>query len=354
MDQGRLLADALSFPLPLRLRRPGPRDIGENFDAVRSWIKALEEGARGARGVGYDIGWEDINHRQVGRNRFPAALSIATRAEALAIIGKSSEAERYDALRKATIATLPELGAWLQRKPLTALDHEERWDRVLRVLQWFRTHPRPNIYLRQMDVAGVDTKFIDGRRGLLTELLELVLPADADSVTTEVRDFETRFGFRSKPKLIRFRILDPLRRGQGWTDLTVPLAEFSRQAVDARHVFITENETNALAFPECNESIVIFGGGYAIDQLSSAAWLREREVHYWGDIDTHGFAMLDKLRASLPCVHSLLMDRATLIAHSDLWSVEDAPYVANLDRLLHQEKRVSRWPRARSCDQARQ
>lgn len=116
-NQGRLLADALSFPLPLRLRRPGPRDIGENFDAVRSWIKALEENARGVRGVGYDIGWEDINHRQVGRNRFPAALSIATRAEALAIIGKSSEAERYDALRKATIATLPELGAWLQRKP---------------------------------------------------------------------------------------------------------------------------------------------------------------------------------------------------------------------------------------------
>jgi hypothetical protein len=40
------------------------------------------------------------------------------------------------------------------------------------------------------------------------------------------------------------------------------------------------------------------------------------------DIDTHGFAMLSRLRARFPHAKSLLMDRETLIAHRALWSRE--------------------------------
>ena len=58
--------------------------------------------------------------------------------------------------------------------------------------------------------------------------------------------------------------------------------------------------------------MVIFGGGYAVGLLESLAWLADLDVVYWGDIDTHGFAILDRLRRHFPRLRSVLMDRATL------------------------------------------
>jgi len=39
---------------------------------------------------------------------------------------------------------------------------------------------------------------------------------------------------------------------------------------------------------------VVFGLGYGIGkQLANASWLKEKNVLYWGDIDTHGFRILN-------------------------------------------------------------
>ena len=54
---------------------------------------------------------------------------------------------------------------------------------------------------------------------------------------------------------------------------------------------------------------------------------------YWGDIDTHGFAILNRLRHHLPHARSMLMDRATLLDHRDHWTTESSPTAATLDRL---------------------
>ena len=67
-DQGRLLScavpygvsehaagNALEFPLPLRLRRPSPRELGERYEAVRAWIEELESGSRARQRLGYEI-----------------------------------------------------------------------------------------------------------------------------------------------------------------------------------------------------------------------------------------------------------------------------------------------------------
>jgi hypothetical protein len=93
-----------------------------------------------------------------------------------------------------------------------------------------------------------------------------------------------------------------------------------------------------LAFPDFPRGLVIFGLGYGLDLLAGANWLRDREVHYWGDIDTHGFAMLDRLRAMLPAAQSLLMNRETLLAHRPLWVQETVPHVGSLTRLTHAER----------------
>lgn len=74
------------------------------------------------------------------------------------------------------------------------LEHSEDWERILAVLAWFCEHPRPAIYVRQIDVPDVDTKFIEGRRALFTELLDLVLPAEAvDGTSVRTSKLGTAF-----------------------------------------------------------------------------------------------------------------------------------------------------------------
>ena len=65
--------------------------------------------------------------------------------------------------------------------------------------------------------------------------------------------------------------------------------------------------------------MLIFGGGYAVSRVAGLPWLRDVPLYYWGDIDTHGFRILDLLRSRFPEVRSMLMDRATLLAHESHW-----------------------------------
>ncbi len=98
-----------------------------------------------------------------------------------------------------------------------------------------------------------------------------------------------------------------------------------------------ENEITYLAFPPVPNAVVMFGGGYALSRLTSLTWLDDRALVYWGDIDTHGFAILHQFRARFPHVRSMLMDRATLLAHQAQWVVEAGPVNAHLDRLTADE-----------------
>ena len=140
---------------------------------------------------------------------------------------------------------------------------------------------------------------------------------------------------------MRFRILDPqlslVSTGTD-QDITLTREAFAGLDIAATRVFITENEINFLAFPPCPKAIVIFGAGYGFDNLVEARWLGTREIHYWGDIDTHGFAILNQLRRYFPHAQSLLMDRDTLLAHKEVWGVEPRQETADLQRLTPEEK----------------
>jgi hypothetical protein len=322
-DQGRILTARLRgealFPLEIPLRVPTVADMGEQFGAVQDWARQLQTGG------GYTLRTRDVNHRQLGRQQVPAAVCFASADDALRLIGKLTDARRFDQFAARTLAQYPALREWIGSHPLTLLEQVDGWERILDILAWFRANPRPGLYLRQLDISGVDTKFIEARKALLAELLDQVLPAssiEADAIGA--RQFEQRYGLLGKPVTIRFRLLDPALHIDGLHDLTVPLAQFMALAPPATRIYVTENEINMLAFPPQAGAMVIFGGGYAIDRLRDIAWLRGRELVYWGDIDTHGFAILDRLRAHMPHTRSLMMDAATFHAHRALWVNEPA------------------------------
>jgi hypothetical protein len=339
---GQILAAGIHgesmFPMRIPLKHPTASEIGNRFDEVRRWITTLSAQCKRETGNGFSLEWREISHRQLGKNRLPVAAIIESEQDALTIIGKQTQAKQFKALADSIISAFPQLGDWLQKRPLQVLKHAHDWPQLLNVMQWMSQHPRPNIYLRQIDLPDIHTKFIERHKSLLIELLDTILPADAiDLEAIGVKEFERRYGFRSKPVQIRFRLLDPDLTLEGLTDLAVPALELARLRLPVTTVFITENDINGLAFPCIAKSMVIFGLGYGLQALNEISWLNDKTIYYWGDIDTHGFAMLDQIRQYFPHTESLLMNKETLLAHRQLWGEENKPTSRDLAYLRPQE-----------------
>jgi hypothetical protein len=339
-ERGSLLASLAGgvalFPRRLSLKGPTSRELAERFSEVRNWIAQLDGEAKH-----YRVAWQSLNHRILGENRVPGEVWVDSLDDALRLIGRRRDAERFAVQVSLTRERRPELIAWLARRPLRALELADDWDRLLDIVAWIQNHSRPGIYLRQVDIPGVHSKFIEGHRAVLAELLDLALAPDViDTTAGGVGGFCRRYGFRERPVRLRFRVLDPslavLPTGTD-QDLAVTHDTFASLDLPVKRVFITENEINFLAFPPVSLSLVLFGAGYGFETLSEADWLRDREIYYWGDLDTHGFAILDQLRAHFSRAASFLMDRETLLAHRPQWGSEPQPETRDLVRLTCQE-----------------
>lgn len=327
------------FPRRLTLKGPDSGQLSNSFTEVRDWIARLSGSARQ-----YRIVWRSINHRILGTNEIPAEIWIDSLQDALGLIGKRRAAEQFTALVTLTRDHQPELLSWLAKRPLRALELAEEWPRLLEIVSWLQNHPQPGIYLRQIDLPGVHSKFIEGQRGVLGELFDLALPSEKiDTTATGTGGFCRRYGFRDKPLRVRYRILDPtLAQLSTKTDQDITLTQttFTRLEIAVAKVFITENEINFLAFPQVPRAMVIFGAGYGFENLSGVDWLLERDIYYWGDIDTHGFAILNQLRGFFPHAASFLMDQGTFLEHRMLWGIEPSPETGTLTRLNTEEREL--------------
>lgn len=320
------LAGETLFPLEIPLSPPSGSQISHHFEKVRLWIQALESASKEKTGIGYQVAYRAVNHRLLGHQQIPDRIRFETETDWLGYIGKKRDYDRFRQITEKTRAALPALTSFLQEKPLVALGQAATWDRLLAVCNWFTAHPRPKLYIRQLDIPGVETKFIEGNKKILAELLDRVLDDSAVDQTVaglSGHGFERRFGLYYDSPGVRLRILDPLLAPGGLTDLTLPAVDLAARDFGARTVFVTENKINGLCFPQVPCALVIFGLGYGIEMLAEVGWLKEKRIVYWGDIDTHGFAILSRIRGYFPHTESLLMDRDTLETHRDLWGQED-------------------------------
>lgn len=338
-DNGQLPSEVVVssglFPRRLRFNGPSSAELTNRFDDVRKWIADIRQVTH------CRIVMRELRHRVIGGNTVPDEVWIDDLESALEWIGKQREARTIRAAVDFAQQREPSLLAWMSKHASEVLRIGADWSKLLDVVNWLRHHPRPGIYLRQVDLPGVHTKFIESYRGVLSELLDISLPgAVVNAEATGVASFCRRFGFLEKPSRVRFRVLDQnlrLLSAGSDQDLTVSSEAFAKLEPPIRRVFVTENETNYLAFPAVADSIVLFGSGYGFEMLRGAEWLRRCEVHYWGDIDTHGFAILDQLRASHERVVSFLMDRQTLTTHQALWGTEESQERRDLTRLTPDE-----------------
>lgn len=337
-DRGELLREAIrptgAYPRRRPLRRPTATQLRDDYAAARAWAAELHAAA-GADGSGpFSLETAEVGRTTIGANLVPAAAVFASPADEAGFIGRRRDLESFSRLAEAVRAAEPGLEEWLARRPLHALEVRGDLPDLVRAARWFADHPAPGVYLRQLSLPGIHTKFLETRRRTLDELVTALDP------DRPAGGFEARHGLLTEPAAVRFRLLDPaLAFPGGATDVVLRVDEFARLRLPLRTVIVVENKVTFLSLPPLPGALAVFGAGFG-SGTRVPAWLAAFPLLYWGDLDSHGFAVLDQLRASHPHVESLLMDGETLAAHAELWVEDPRPTRAALTRLTGEEGEV--------------
>jgi hypothetical protein len=319
-------------PVSVPIRGPSAAELGENFAAAQAWVRAWSSAPAAVR-----VDTKPLGGRKVGANVVPAKAWVDTYDQLCGLLRVGSDARSFATLFDQTAVAEPALLDWMVDRPMRVLLLADQWTKLVRTVGWIAAVSRSDVYLRQIDVPGVDTKFIEQHRLVLAELLDLRLSADRIDRAVPRSEFTTRYGFRKKPSYVRLRRLGSDSLPGGYSELAVPVAELATNPLQVSTVYVVENEVTYLALPAVPDAVAILGEGYAASRLQLLRWLGDRHFVYWGDIDTHGFRILDRLRDHFPGARSLLMDRTTLIAHQSQWVTESSQVREPLRRLTDSE-----------------
>jgi hypothetical protein len=315
-------------PIEVLLRGPKPAQIGDDIGAARDWVLALDAGRR--NDSRYALEWKSVGGRQIGRNQLPHRAVVSSYEQAWALLGVRAVVDRLGELL-ALVQHRAQIREWAVALPHRAVALASEMPRLIAAYEWLDGHRQSRRYLREISAPGVDTKFAERYRADLAGML---------GVSPSATGFLTDLGLRSKPAMVRLRPAPSLGLPAPLTELAVRSEELAKLEVRPRIALIIENEISYLSATVPEDGAVFWGRGFDVDRVGRLPWLAGVEVVYWGDIDTHGFAILDRLRAWLPAARSVLMDRETLLAHRDRWVTEDRPASSALTRLTSDEHDV--------------
>lgn len=343
-----------AWPLCVALGVPTERDVAQDPTVVRGWVDAWAAWS----GVG-ELIWEERQWGRLGKQRLPARMVLATPAQVADAVRQGGRwktaTQRYE--RFAGMWPLLGTTTALSRNSDVLADYaDDDFERLFLLLSWFDANPASGNYLRQLPVEGLDTKWVEKRRGLVVDLLSAIWGVQGE------REFYSLCGLRRPEHRIRVKVLCPeLRRSVGGLrDIEAPIEELATLTLAPRAAVIVENLETGIALPDRPGCIAFMKLGNAVNVLSALPWLRDVPAIYWGDIDTHGFAILNRARAVMPALRSILMDEATLHSHRALWGQEPTlhpdvalPHLTESERLVYAGLRSNTWGQQVRMEQER-
>jgi hypothetical protein len=335
------MKNELVFPYHINILKPNDKILLHHFVQVRNWISELNNTFNKNSGV--CLLYKEINYGTMGKQSMPATIKFRDIESLAKFLGKWQYWQQFCSTYQMVKTEFFCLHDWLIENPATIYKYMNSWLQLLAVCRYFSLNHKPGCYLREFDIKDVDTKFVEKHKAILKKLLDIILPDSAiNRQYTKLTEhgFEKRYGCSYEPSRIRFRILDKCIATDflSINDLEIPIEQFSHLNMPdllCDRVYITENKINGLVFPELKNSLVIFGLGYGISILKTVNWLKQCTVYYWGDIDTHGFAILSQLRSYFPHIKSWLMDEETLLFCKSQWGQEPASKTHQADFLPH-------------------
>lgn len=324
------------------LGAPTQNEAAADPEAVRGWAAAWSAW-ESSRQPG-TVTWETRQWPRLGTQRLPASLVISSLDDVAMLAEQAGRWQRASARHQ----LLSKVCVWLRGRPApqrlfdALADYSDAdFERLLSLMGWLSEHPASGMQLRQLPVVGLDTKWVEHRRGLIIDLLQcrpLQLSGDQPG-----RDLHALLGLARQPTRMRLRLLgDDLRRQVGGLcDIETPVEELAALPIAPRLAFVVENLESGLAMPAIPGAVALMKLGHAVNLLRLLPWLDTARIVVWGDVDTHGFAILDRVRSAFAQTESILMDRETLLSHRHLWVEESQPYSGpGLEQLAASERQV--------------
>lgn len=311
--------------LDIPLQPPTERDVLADVDATIRWIDSWRS-AESALPV--TVTWGRKQWARVGAQAIPERVRVEGAEQLALVAGASPEWEvmrsRCADLRAALVplssSTESVVGALQSHAGTIAALPAWDFTVLAGVVRWLAENPVSGRRVRELPIRGIDTKWLGRHRGLVEGLVRAVTGRDT-------------LGLTAAPRTVRVRALDATLSIGGLADVTAPVGELASLPMPARIVLITENLETLLALPNLPGVVAVHGSGYAVDRIAELPWATSSRVLYWGDLDSHGFAILNRARAAGLDMESVLMDAATLDTHRDLWVREPQPFVGELARL---------------------
>jgi hypothetical protein len=331
------------WTMEIALGTPTEQVALTQWEGVRAWQAAWQSWS----GVG-ELIWCERRWRSLGTQRVPEKLILSDPKDVAQWVGESARWSRASVRYAAMIERWPVLAGALPKHFNMLADYSDTdFERLIEMLSWIVANPHSHLYPRQLPIAGINSKWLESHKGPVSDLVATIHGDPSD-----VRDFFQRCGLKAQPEPIRLRILDPaLRSGVGGLgDITAPWEQVAALNIPLARAFIVENLQTGLAFDDLPGAIVIMRLGYGVDVLGRLPWLASALCVYWGDLDTHGFAILNRARVHLPELQSVLMDEETLLSHQALWVEEKEqhptdtlPLLTASEQDLYQSLKQNKW-----------
>lgn len=319
------------FPLRFRLKRVKERDIQNSFHEVQKSVERLQK-------FPFELRYEEFHYKTLGKQKLPVEVVIKDKETFFQIVNKREAYRTFVDNYDLVTGRYPALKSLFLQKPFWIVEYAGKWERLFKIVDFFLKHEKPDIYIREISLEGVDTKFIEKHKKIIDMLLSHLKQRDPLKGLGEYR-FEKRYGLKYPLPLVRLRVFDRYHRLE---DVSLTTGALQGVDFDCDTVFIIENLMSFLSFPEVRKAIAIFGGGYGVTKLRDIAWLRQKKIYYWGDIDTDGFAILSQLRSYFPQTKSFLMDENRLRKYRELAVIyrtdkraPELPYLTDAEQALY-------------------
>jgi len=183
-----------------------------------------------------------------------------------------------------------------------------------RAVTWLTVNPSSGLFLRQLPIEGVHTKWLAAYSTLVLALLgDDVAEQSPDA---RERSLHERLGLRTIPELVQVTLLDPALRAQfaGMRTFAATIDDLNRWREQPSQVLILNNRETAFAITNNHKrTAVLYGHDFHAGPYARINWVWTAErIVYWGDIDTASLQFVSDLRALGIPVRTVLTDTGTL------------------------------------------
>lgn len=310
----RLLNESDAWPVALTIGKPRPAILRDDPSQVRDHFRAWREVTVG------EVEWNEAHYQSTGRTvQYPDQWIISDASQWVAA-SKNTQADRDYSILKDILAVADPIfsGLLIRRPSLWRGKETDGLKQCLDIANTLSPGCANGLPLRALPIAGNDSKFFERHESLLTSLLD----ARHDGEASE-QGLEAFLGAASE-RGHWLLLVDLDGSLLPFPQIRVRATDLFAQPLPGSHLLIVENEKCHHQLPKLTGTIAILGAGFDLS-WTVAPWLEEKQLAYWGDLDTWGLEMLGRLRAQQPAATSLLMTEAIFSTHQSQSVPEPTP-----------------------------